>query len=88
MWTADGTDYLVPQKSFTIEPEQESVEIVITIINDNVVEPEEFFDLIVSEASDGVVIDSRSFTQVQIQDTDCKLHVLTLTCMAECKYVM
>ena len=68
-------DYHIATSSFTIMPDEESVTINVVVFSDTTVEEAEFFDLIVTDAVDGAMLDRmRFFTQVQIRDSDGRLN--------------
>ena len=78
MFAAVGVDYSLSSTFFSLEPDQESVKLDIDIINDNIVETLEFFDLVIVDASLEVLLDDRYYTQVQIRDTDRTLLYTTV----------
>ena len=73
----EGTDFILPATTYIITPEQTSVEILLTVIDDNIVEDDES-GLITLVASVPFVYlgheTSRAVT-VQILDNDGKAHV-------------
>ena len=72
---ADGVDYHIATRSFTIIPDEKSASINVVVFNDTLVEEAEFFDLSIPIASvEGAMLDSmRFFTQVQIRDSNGRL---------------
>ena len=69
---ADGVDYRISMKSFTILPDEDSAIINVDVSRDDTVEEAEFVDLIISQESViGAVLEStRISTQVQIRDSN------------------
>ena len=67
-------DFIASQTTFTISPESNSVEINISVVDDEIVENTEYFDLFInSESVSGALrSEMRYFTQVKIRDSDSK----------------
>lgn len=72
---ADGKDYIVRgrQLQYTIQPQQKELTIEIGIVDDGIVEEDEFFNVIIQNIS-GAINESgrRPYVQVEIEDNDRK----------------
>ena len=71
-----GVDYSVPLQ-YILMPMKKSVVINIVVINDNIIEEDEYFDIVIT--TEEAKLDSRRFTQVRIINSGGKY--LTLCAM-------
>ena len=66
-----GIDYSTSRTTFSLQPNDNNVLLNIDIIDDNIVEEEEFFDLGILTESVGAVVEN-GFTHIRIRDVDSK----------------
>lgn len=74
MSATQGTDYVWSRQSVTINPNDPSTYVAsIPITNDNIVEGDELFRVLI-DASNALVTNNGAFLTVTIKDDDSKLY--------------
>ncbi len=73
-----GIDYYIVEETLTFENGQTTASFTLEVMDDNIVEDEEIFELRLRRhdsaiPADNCVLATRNFADVKIEDDDCKL---------------
>ena len=76
--TALGEDYVAVNQFLTLQASERRTCIVVELLDDDMVEGDEVFQLVLSSSDPAVVINSPSLTNIQIFDNDSKSRIALL----------